>query len=468
MHSVFESLLSTISGSCTNMLADVAKKHPSWAKEIDKFIKNAECDNAAVVNIANNDVDATHVAAFREARIAPMAASAARNVDEEATSKKATHAPTNTDCVESGYGTFDQVMHKTAASIFAVFGIVMMRRTHMLQTQLEIKEKSRTAKKRKLAHIGKTVGYGEEIEGDDSEKWDLCSLMAWPKERRFALYRSVLANYDEACVNQPKAQALAHDQESYKRKLRANEDEERRVFKKAIQQQVWFGRKRAVTKAGLTGILKGKTGNKLLEALRDQVNIRRYVDGTTEPIPKRKGGWLSGSLEASQVEQLKAHVEVMVKEEKYTKPPAIVPALRAEPTAPHLSTFAQELGVEREKKLEKLRGLLQKCMADGSFKTYLRSKKAPAKLKAPARLRQQKQQPTAKEKEALRGSVFDDEGITWKVLKVEWDDDLGSIIVFYYDHDSATREGLDEDELHEDHDYVEHSSLEEVLDWIKN
>ena len=38
--------------------------------------------------------------------------------------------------------------------------------------------------------------------------------------------------------------------------------------------------------------------------------------------------------------------------------------------------------------------------------------------------------------------------------------------MFYYDHDSALRDGLDEDDLHEDHEHVEHSSLGEVLSWI--
>ena len=73
---------------------------------------------------------------------------------------------------------------------------------------------------------------------------------------------------------------------------------------------------------------------------------------------------------------------------------------------------------------------------------------------------------TDEQREQLEGSTFDDEGITWKVLKVQWDDSLACIIVFYYDYDSATREMVDEDELHEDHEYVEHSSLAEVLSWI--
>ena len=52
------------------------------------------------------------------------------------------------------------------------------------------------------------------------------------------------------------------------------------------------------------------------------------------------------------------------------------------------------------------------------------------------------------------------------MLKVQWDDSLDCIVVFYYDYDSAQQEMVSEDELHEDHEYVEHSSLAEVLSWI--
>ena len=58
----------------------------------------------------------------------------------------------------------------------------------------------------------------------------------------------------------------------------------------------------------------------MVQLLRDQVNIRRYVDGVNHPIPSRTGGWLSGSLSQELVLQLRVHVEKMIKDEKYTKP----------------------------------------------------------------------------------------------------------------------------------------------------
>ena len=473
LHSVFMCLLDTIKGEDALMLEDdtstflerVAEKHPEWSDEISSFVSNAEKNNKIIMNYAKMDVQKEHVLAFRSARVAPMLASADRNVDDEMTSIKSKNAPTTTDSVESTFGTIDQVLHKTAASLLAAFGVAMAKRTHMFQTTVERKEQARPSQMRKRQKRGEKVEYGAEVDGGDSEKWDMCSIMAWPKERRFALYRSVLKNFKEECVEKPQQQVKEHDSEAYERKVQANEAAEKKLFRKAIKQQVWFSRKRAVLMKDLTAMLQGKKGGKLVDALRDQVNIRRYVDSIKDPIPKRTGGWLSGSLSEADVAEFRKHVEKMVKEEKYTKPPAIVPALQSEAAAPYASVFAQAGEKAREEKLKKLRDLLATCMKDGSFKTLLSSKTVPKKLKALKR-RDNRRNVTGAERESLQGSEFDDEGITWKVLKVEWDDGLDSIIVFYYDLDSAKREGIDEDDLSEDHDYVEHSSLKEVLSWI--
>ena len=104
---------------------------------------------------------------------------------------------------------------------------------------------------------------------------------------------------------------------------------------------------------------------------------------------------------------------------------------------------------------------LRLMMEDGSFKALLSSSRRPKKLKAA------KQTTVTPAQEALVGRVFEDEG-TWKILKVEWDSGLDSIIVFYYDFNAAKREMIDEDDLDEDHEYVEHSSIEEVMEWMSN
>jgi hypothetical protein len=115
----------------------------------------------------------------------------------------------------------------------------------------------------------------------------------------------------------------------------------------------------------------------------------------------------------------------------------------------------------KEHELDKKRERLRLMMEDGSFKALLSSSRRPKKLKAA------KQTTVTPAQEALVGRVFEDEG-TWKILKVEWDSGLDSIIVFYYDFNAAKREMIDEDDLDEDHEYVEHSSIEEVMEWMSN
>ena len=56
----------------------------------------------------------------------------------------------------------------------------------------------------------------------------------------------------------------------------------------------------------------------------------------------------------------------------------------------------------------------------------------------------------------------------WRVLKAQWDSGLGCIVVYYYDAAAAAASGVDEDELHDEHEFVEHSSVEEVMAWCTN
>ena len=258
-----------------------------------------------------------------------------------------------------------------------------MRRSHMLQSASEIKNRARKENKRKLAQRGQKVGYGEDID-DDSDKWELVSLLAWPKEERFALYRSVKANFKEECVIKPQKQQQEHDKEKYARKVAACEKAKKALFKGAVKQALWFKRERAISKTALNKMLKGAAHAQMVQVLRDQVNIRRYVDAITNPIPKRvgEGGWLSGKLTPELAVQLRGHVEKMVKEEKFTTPPSIVPALQSESTPAYLSKCAAQLSKEREAELVTLRSQLDKCLADGSFKAHLCSNKAPKALKA--------------------------------------------------------------------------------------
>ena len=75
--------------------------------------------------------------------------------------------------------------------------------------------------------------------------------------------------------------------------------------------------------------------------------------------------------------------------------------------------------------------------------------------------------PTAAQAAELNGATFEDDGIKWKVLKVEWPEEYGSILVYYYDVSAVAAASKSEAELDDDDDDVEASSIKEVLEWIK-
>ena len=78
------------------------------------------------------------------------------------------------------------------------------------------------------------------------------------------------------------------------------------------------------------------------------------------------------------------------------------------------------------------------------------------------------QLPSAKQAATLADAEFEEDGRDWKVLKVQWGEEDECILVYYYDAgEVADDDDCDENDLDEDHSYVERSSMKEVLDWIK-
>ena len=151
----------------------------------------------------------------------------------------------------------------------------------------------------------------------------------------------------------------------------------------------------------------------------------------------------------------------MVKKEKYKKPPALaVPVLKDRDEQSYHTKFAAQLEEAKKVRMEDMRAKLSSMMEDGSFKAFLSSSRKPRGLKADVQ-----QRLSVQEQAALHGAVFREEGVEWKVLKAQWKSSLGCIVVFYYDVAAAAASGVDEDDLHDDHEFVEHSSVDEVMEW---
>jgi hypothetical protein len=85
-----------------------------------------------------------------------------------------------------------------------------------------------------------------------------------------------------------------------------------------------------------------------------------------------------------------------------------------------------------------------------------------------------------KKREAdLVGEMFEEDGTDWKVLDVEWNDEVEEVVVYYYDVDAANAEGILESDLMESleessdhsnielHEHIEYSSVREVTKWLR-
>ena len=102
---------------------------------------------------------------------------------------------------------------------------------------------------------------------------------------------------------------------------------------------------------------------------------------------------------------------------------------------------------------------------EGAFHAPRRlSPRAPSALSAP-------RNPTAA-LASIVGEDFEEEGVDWRVLAVEWDAGLEAVVVWYYDVDMAADANLTEDDMHlartegVDLDPLECSGIAEVKKWI--
>jgi hypothetical protein len=81
------------------------------------------------------------------------------------------------------------------------------------------------------------------------------------------------------------------------------------------------------------------------------------------------------------------------------------------------------------------------------------------------------------QEQLLVGETFEGDGVDWKVLDVAWSDEVEppQVVVFYYDQEAATAEGvleadlleaLDEAGGHLNVEHIEYSKVSEVRAWL--
>jgi len=219
----------------------------------------------------------------------------------------------------------------------------------------------------------------------------------------------------------------------------------------------------AKTFPALKQLLKdAKTEGQKCEIYRDQIRIRESLYDITKPVNYGSG---SG---AAELKRLRDGVEPVLKQKLPPIKPRPMPlAERALVAVP--DSASRSLASDHVARQLAAWELVRKMVKSGVFRM-----KRPAA--AQQRRRNRCTQPPAKKargpnakEQALDGEEFEEEGVDWKVLHSEWNEDYERIVVFYYDVDMAVAEGLTEEKLSEDlgHDCVEYSTVGEVAGWIK-
>jgi hypothetical protein len=235
---------------------------------------------------------------------------------------------------------------------------------------------------------------------------------------------------------------------------------------------------RATSIAQLTRMLKGEKGKDLsntakVSVLRGQIQIRKYVNRVSQPCGP--GSWLSGKCVDGDLDKLEEMVRDMVKRERYKPLPVIkVPAAMPRVTPHHADPVRRDLDQQENERVARVQSDFNAMVKNGTFLALLARKQRSSKEK-PARTANQPRQSKGKERRessapeaAMVGSQFEDDAIEWVVLKVQWDDNVAEMAVFYYDKVAVESSEVDVDDLDDESDEVERSSVNEVKSWIKN
>jgi hypothetical protein len=219
------------------------------------------------------------------------------------------------------------------------------------------------------------------------------------------------------------------------------------------------------TRAALLRMKKNIGDKKILvEALRNQIRVRRHVYGISQKdLPNIK---VSSNVNVdAECTRLVKEMEVLVQQDlpNMIDPPQPYPSRQPAPAPSSAAQHAYDDYTELVKQAyDELTRLTNENM---TFVTQ-----TTCRLTAAAN-------PTASEDDRaeLNGTRFVEEGILWRVLDVDYSEQEEEIVVWYYDVDKADEDDVSEEDMHMareatpmvDLDCLERSSMDEVRAWIE-
>ena len=445
----------------------VQSAYDSWWQEEKESLERsyAECTDAETWKM---------VAHHLESASPYMAATHCRgcNIDDDF-SKVASleHAPINTDVVESGFAHFDDAL-KIKASVKAMIGVAHAKALKAFSTDGEKKEKAMQTARKMMAR-----GSGSSSLSNDAaalvEKWNVTSFFNFPREKRWMIIKSVQKNYKELCVDDPKTRLEKHDEAALERSRQARLDEINKARGRWLRYKQMESIQIAKSASELNDIYSSfsdeddKARN---EAMIDQIRVRIHVYALKAmELPK-----MHSELDyKGNAARLRTALKPVVEKPLPPKPGAPSPF----PERPHHSAPTDEATQLQEDYMREYNQAWKEVMEitqSGSFIAPKRKARGGG-LGAPRKRRRgraTKERSARDDEIALVGEEFEEDGVQWKVLAVDWSDDDASMVVWYYDVQGANLSEEEMDKMRVEGtagnvDALEFSSVSEVKEWVK-
>jgi hypothetical protein len=216
---------------------------------------------------------------------------------------------------------------------------------------------------------------------------------------------------------------------------------------------------------------RGTTKDCYIEALRDQLRAREHVYEQTKLKVKLPAIGRTNTIEeVKRIEDGLKPLFALPLVARHSPPAALPTRERSQAVAP--TELAKVLLAEYAKKMReawvKLGEYMDKCVFTLRRRPVQEGRQNMARAPRAPTVRA----PTQRQRAAVEGREFEDEGVRWRVLNVAWSGENQEMVVFYYDIDGVSEEELKEIEDTDDFalselDAVEVSTLKEVLKWIK-
>jgi len=395
-----------------------------------------------------------------------------RNVtDDMSAVSELEHAGVNSDEVESGFGNVDYVGFRIQCPTTTVFGVAHAQKMGSFLSWPEQRQ-------RLLGKLGQARFDELDIEAEEG-KWRLKSYFEIPADERWRLLRDIRRRYHDICVLKPRLDLEAHNDAKRQRSTDAATKAEERANAKALAFMGFKDIDIVTTDAGLATIRAGfesrgkllGTKGSFIEYLRSQLRAREHAYGQTkakDALPAIGSG--------SSLEEVTRIVDGL--RPLFSKPLLLIGAPdplpsreRSQAVAP--TELAKKLLVEYGKRMRQAWVQLGEYMDKGVFRLPRRAVAEGRKRRArKPRAAPAPRTPTARQRAAVLGKDFEDEGVQWRVLDVKWSAEYSEVVVFYYDVEDADEEELKAIDATDDFegcglDAVEMSTLSEVMKWIK-